>query len=253
MVEFQRFADLPFDQARPPFQPRDLPVPSLDPSFLLKGGPPAPAPPVFNLARQVLPPANSFPLPLIQDQPRLPPLLPPLRRDEFTLICADDSVKVNPKQLGFIPTDFWEARDVTFGSLVTGFFQQKNNAHSRFPHKLHNALKIAESDPFFASLVGIEWVSERILKVNKTAFARLLGLKSVDGALFHKQGNFPTHGFVELRKTDVGDAVPRALLETVDYDAVRLLMHQPGVFSRHSTELSIETCRWAGTPRRANQ
>jgi hypothetical protein len=235
------------------FQSREHSLPSNGPSFRFNRAGDAPLPPImFDFAMQVIEfhPANSISNLLIQERPRLPSLSPPVHRDEFTAICCDHSIKLNPRQLGFIPSHFWQAREISFGDLVADFFQRKNNSNSRFSHKLYNALKISESNPFFASLVGIEWVSERILKVDKMAFARLLGIKTIDGSLFHQQGNFPSHGFVELTKEEVSDMVPQGVLETVDYDAVRLLTHQPGVFTRHSTELAIDTCKWVSARRR---
>jgi hypothetical protein len=63
---------------------------------------------------------------------------------------------------------------------------------SRFLHKLVNALKITELDRSNFSLVGVAWVNDNVIKVDKVKFARFLGIKSVDGSLFHKQGNSPS-------------------------------------------------------------
>jgi hypothetical protein len=68
-------------------------------------------------------------------------------------------------------------------------------------------------------------------------FARLLDVKAIDGSFFHKQGNFPLHGFVEL-----GEPEARGIcsLEGVDFDNVRLLMHAEGVFVATCTSDDIE-------------
>jgi hypothetical protein len=89
------------------------------------------------------------------------------------------------------------------------------------------------------------------LKVDERAFARLIGIKTIDGWLLHQEGNFPSHGFVELTKGEVSHVVAKAALETVDSDTARLLTHQSGVLVRHSTELAIDTCKRLSARRRS--
>jgi len=171
--------------------------------------------------------------------------------NEFKAVCQDRAITFNPQKLGFIPTKFWPDQDYTFGDLVTEFFQRKSHSNSRFSHKLYNALKISNSDPFYSMYLGVEWVTDRVLKVDKKAFARLLGVKTIDGSLFHQQGNFPSHGFVELKSTELSlYNIPPEALEGVDYDNVRLLVHTAGVFVKNCTEDSIERCRWISTRHR---
>jgi hypothetical protein len=169
---------------------------------------------------------------------------------EFMQICADPAVKFNPHRLGFIPTTFWPDQDSTFDDLVADFFQKKNNSNSRFSHKLFNALKIAEEDPFYVTFLGVEWLTEFILKVDKKVFARLLGIKTIDGSLFHQQGNFPSHGFIELSERAARESLADTDLEGVDYENVRLLTHQPGIFIRGCTEEGIEHCKWINSRKR---
>jgi hypothetical protein len=106
-------------------------------------------------------------------------------------------------------------------------------------------LKITESDPFYFRYVGVEWIGERVLKVDGRVFAQLLGIKSVDGALFHLQGNFPSHGFVELGYNETMKMLTKEVLEGVDYERIRLLIHQDGVFVKDATEAIILNCTWA--------
>jgi hypothetical protein len=169
----------------------------------------------------------------------------------FAQICSDNSLKLNPKHLGFAPPELWPDRLVTFGHVVADFFQRKNSSTNRFSHKLYNALKIADSDLFYVDFVGIQWITDWILKVDKAVFARLLGIKTVDGSLFHQQGNFPSHGFVELSQAEAAESVPQAILDTVDYNAVRLLRHRSGALTRHSAELAIDSCKWTSVRRRS--
>lgn len=170
--------------------------------------------------------------------------------EEFNTICQDHDIKFNPHKLGFIPTKFWPDKDYTFGELVSDFFQRKNNANSRFYHKLYNALKISEDDPFYSEYLGIEWIGNNVLKVDKKKFARLLNIKTIDGSLFHQQGNFPSHGFIEIGSNDARNYVSEDDLNNVDYENVRLLIHQNGVFIRGCTEESIEKCKWVSSRKR---
>ena len=135
---------------------------------------------------------------------------------------------------------------MTFGEIVSTFFQKKNNANSRFSHKLFNALKLSECSPEFPQLVGVSWLTQFILRVDKRAFARLLGIKSIDGSLFHQQGNFPSHGFFEIGAGDAAKFCPPGInLTGVDFENVRLLVHNEQKFRKGCTEFDIINCRWA--------
>lgn len=186
---------------------------------------------------------SSQPLPIV-------PTITTSADEEFNTVCRDPEIKFNPHKLGFIPTKFWPDKEFTFGELVTDFFQRKNNANSRFYHKLYNALKISEDDPFYSEYLGIEWVNNNVLKVDKKKFARLLNIKTIDGSLFHQQGNFPSHGFIELGTNDALKYVTEEDLDKVDYENVRLLVHQAGVFVRGCTEDAIEGCKWVSSRKR---
>lgn len=173
---------------------------------------------------------------------------PELPNDEaaFLAACNNPNLRFNPRSLGFIPATLWADQEVTFGDVVTDFFQRKNNANSRFSHKLFNALRLGESSPLFPQLVGVMWLNQNILRVDKRVFARLLGIKSIDGSLFHQQGNFPSHGFIEIGAGDASRMCPPGLdLTGVDFENVRLLIHGENLFKRGCTESDIEHCKWA--------
>jgi hypothetical protein len=169
---------------------------------------------------------------------------------EFEQVSADSAVSLNPQRLGFIPSQFWSESSITFGQLVRDFFQKKNHANSRFAHKLYNALKITTDDPFYIEFIGIEWITDNVLRIDKRKFARLLAIKTIDGSLFHQQGNFPSHGFVELAETTALDFVTKDMLFGVDFDNIRLLVHQDGVFKKGCTEEDIGRCKWISARRR---
>ena len=122
--------------------------------------------------------------------------------------------------------------------------------HCKFPFKLFNALKLTQQCPEFLPHVGVEWTTDTVFRVHRAAFARLLGVKTVEGGLFHQQGNFPSHGFVEI-KSDIDKArVSPQDLEGVDYDNVRLLYHQPGIFKKGCGEEVVDRCKWTSARRR---
>jgi hypothetical protein len=115
---------------------------------------------------------------------------------------------------------------------------------------LFNAARITRDDPFCFAYIGVEWISRNVLKVDKRIFAQLLGIKSVDGSLFHQQGNFPSHGFVEIGQPEALQFVSNAELDGVDFEAIRLLVHQQKVFTRDASEDAITNCTWVHAKKR---
>jgi hypothetical protein len=105
-------------------------------------------------------------------------------------------------------------------------------------------------DPFYIEFIGIEWITDNVLRIDKRIFARLLAIKTIDGSLFHQQGNFPSHGFIELTETTALDYIPKDLLFGVDFDNIRLLTHPDGVFKKGCIEVDIDHCRWVSSRRR---
>ncbi|OHT11750.1 hypothetical protein TRFO_18731 [Tritrichomonas foetus] len=157
----------------------------------------------------------------------------------------DQQLTVSPQALGFLPSNYWLNLDSSFGELVTKFFQRKNNANCRFPHKLYNALAIVQQDPKMYNLLGVKWITDNVFKVDKLIFGRVLGISSIDGGLFHRQGNFPSHGFKELNATEIAEIKKTYDVSDVDQDRIRL-MHHP-MFSKTSDEDSVNRCKWCNT------
>jgi hypothetical protein len=176
-----------------------------------------------------------------------PPALNHLGPDSnaaFRNAAANSTSVFNPYLLGFLPRTYWLPSIMSFGVLVSRFFQRKNNPNCRFPHKLFNALLLVSIDQSLWPLIGVQWVSNRVFKVGKLVFARLLGISSVDGALFHQQGNFPSHGFAELSTSEVAQLRQRMGLADVDGDRVRLMAHVGGLFGRDVSEQTLHQCKW---------
>jgi hypothetical protein len=99
----------------------------------------------------------------------------------YDAAVKNPSLIVSPQALGFLPSNYWLNQESTFGDLVTKFFQRKNNANCRFPHKLFNALSVVEKDKSMWNLMGVKWITDAVFKVDKLIFGRLLGITSIDG------------------------------------------------------------------------
>jgi hypothetical protein len=171
--------------------------------------------------------------------------------DEFRVLCNSNTPLLHPRDLGFLPLQ-WPDTPHTFGDLVRRFFQKRNSSHTRFLHKLFNALKIEEHEPVLYDGVGVKWVSDDLIQVDKHKFGRLLGIRSIDGSLFHKQGNFPSHGFVELTLGQAKRFLTTEALRRIDFENVRLLRHEPGVFVRGCGPDVDESCRWINSRRKGH-
>jgi hypothetical protein len=152
---------------------------------------------------------------------------------------------ISPQTLGFMPSSYWLNTSLSFGALVAKFFHRKNNASCRFPHKLYNALLLVENDPTLFSLVGVKWLTNEVFLVDKFVFGRLLGIASFDGGLFHWQGNFPSHGFIELTPDQIAGIQSAGFDPSgVDHDRYHVLRHAAGQFTRAVSEEVFEACKW---------
>ncbi|KAH0788351.1 hypothetical protein GPJ56_007825 [Histomonas meleagridis] len=168
----------------------------------------------------------------------------PISEMTFDEFINDSSITINPYELGFIPKTAWENEQVPFGSIVSSFFRKRNSSQTKFTYKLYNALKLSEKMPEFIPHIGIEWATDTIIRVHREAFARLLGVKTIEGSLFHQQGNFPSHGFTELSFRD-SDNLSRALnWGPADLSVVRFVTHSTGKFTKNSTEKDLKLCKW---------
>jgi len=164
--------------------------------------------------------------------------------DKFREVCENTAITVSPRDMHFAPAAFWPHGAYAFGDIVSEFFQRKNNVNCRFYHKLFNALQISKYSPDLIPMVGVQWVTDTIFRVNAKAFARLLGIKSIDGALFHQQGNFPSHGFVEISKCDIKNMIPPESVKFVDCVVWKAFYHKTGALKRESSEDELPKCNW---------
>jgi hypothetical protein len=105
--------------------------------------------------------------------------------NSFEDACGVWNMKINPKTLKFLPYEAWSSDDILFGVLVSSFFQIRNSMHCKFPFKLCNALLLTNAFPEIFRFIGVRWVTNDILLADSPIFAKLLGVKAVDGSLFH--------------------------------------------------------------------
>jgi hypothetical protein len=151
---------------------------------------------------------------------------------------------IDPIALRFIPHSAWTPQTTSLQSLHDDYFGRKNNVNRRFEHKLWNALRLTSAFPNMTKLIGVVWVTETVIKVYKHEFAKLLNINTVDGGLFHKQGNFTRHGFVVLTDADVRDKIAPDLIIDVDFRDILLITHNQRQFTMFSSEETISTCKW---------
>ena len=165
---------------------------------------------------------------------------------KFDEICTDPNITFNPQTINLIPYSLWKSENITFGYLVSFHFRKRNSSNSKFPIKLFNALKITEHCPDLFPHIGVKWITDDVIWVDREAFACLIGVKTVEGGLFHQQGNFPSHGFVELSYEESQMLANSLNLGRIDLSVMRLVRHRTGLFRRGCTELDILRCQWKG-------
>ena len=135
-------------------------------------------------------------------------------------------------ELGFVPKNEWPPQICTLRDLQQMYFTRRNGISRRFDFKLYNALCITKAFPDAYPYVGAIWIGQNIMKVHSQRFAELLGIHAVQGGLFHKQGNFSRHGFVQVHKQSTEALALNMNLWDVDDYNVRLFTDQQNRFSR---------------------
>jgi hypothetical protein len=154
------------------------------------------------------------------------------------------SFTVNPTELGFIPADSWRNQLIPFRSMISSFFHRRNTVKFTFPCKLVNALRIAERIPQAFAVVGVKWITDDIFLVHGPIFARLLNLKSIDAGLFHQQGNFPSHSFIEIPFDECRAIAESGGFHQLDKEIVRFFRHSSGDFRRNRENADPEKLKW---------
>jgi hypothetical protein len=124
---------------------------------------------------------------------------------------------------------------MSLSELRLMYFTRRNGFSRQFEFKLHNALRVTMKYPKAYEYVGAIWISPSVTKVNACAFANLLGIQTVQGALFHKQGNFSRHGFTHLLRQSSPEFASSPDCDDVDDYNVRLYTDRSQRFLRDRT------------------
>lgn len=165
--------------------------------------------------------------------------LSPINLKPFDDAFENMDLILDPYSIGFIPSDDWKNKRMTFHQIVINFFRKKNSSKCLFIYKLYNALRLSEINPEFTYICGVSWWNKTSIRVFPIIFAKLLGIKAIDGSLFHKQGNFTTHGFIEVEPTLVKKMIPN-----FDFTCERLLCHSNNLFVQGCNEKDLLCCKW---------
>lgn len=164
--------------------------------------------------------------------------------DESVNFFNGKKIMINPKELGFLPKYFWKNLELELGQIIDQFFKIRSTKRLRFEYKLWNALAITKVYPDLYDVIGVLWVSEVIIKVNRTIFGSLIKVASPAAALFNHSGSFATHGFLEISLRQVKGYVPENVVDDVDESIVRLYIHSTNSFTLRSSENDISNCKW---------
>lgn len=153
-----------------------------------------------------------------------------------------DSMTFKVDEYMFVPKDIWKTEMVNFMDMCTTHFRGKSNKKVKFEHKLWNALQITKTQPMLYPLVGVIWLSDMVIQIDRTHFGALLCLGKSTSALFNSQGSFPTHGFVELslQELDAMDIRPYSN----NYSDCRFFHRPDGLFCTSSTEKELSQCTY---------
>jgi hypothetical protein len=185
--------------------------------------------------------ASSFAHPPRAPPPRLPDiyttcpelahLRPALGAPKAGAFDPADAV-LRPLDLGFLPRADWTSAHLSLWDLRQMYFTRRNGLARQFEYKLHNALCITAAFPAAYEFVGAVWVCDRLMKISAAAFANLLGIHTVQGGLFHKQGNFSRHGFEHVFKVSSAELAKMPECAEVDDYQVRLYTDRMNRFVR---------------------
>lgn len=133
-----------------------------------------------------------------------------LSTQSFNMAMSNRSLVFQPMTLSFEPYEYWlfQERSLSFNDLVCKFFRHNKTNFTKFMYKLYDMLRITTVFPSLKQAVGVYFINDVAISVDKYAMINMLSLnpKNVDGSLFHKQGNFPTHGFIEVTSENYKEA-----------------------------------------------
>lgn len=117
----------------------------------------------------------------------------------------------NPHDIGLVPQRFWSKynMDISITEFMNMNLQSRRNRHSRFEYRIYNILRLTLLNPELVLILGASWISDTVFWVTKNILADALNVtRCANGALFHRQGNFPCHGFIECKPVGQNEYEP---------------------------------------------
>lgn len=112
---------------------------------------------------------------------------------------------IYPHKIGMVPYEFFKKygkdQSVSITTIVKEFFRSRMTKYTKFQYKLFDMLRLSLIYPKLGDLLGCSWINDKVFMIEKNAFACALGIRTIEGSLFHKQGNFPCHGFIDCTHT----------------------------------------------------
>jgi hypothetical protein len=128
---------------------------------------------------------------------------------------------------------------------MSEFFRARSSRRIRFEHKLWNALALTKSDPALYPLVGVIWLTAKVIKVNRDVFGHFINVTRPAAALCSMQGSFATHGFQEISLREMAGVLSEEQISDIDESTVRLFVHTAALFTECSTDAQVLSCRYA--------
>lgn len=150
------------------------------------------------------------------------------------LIFNPKEAVIEPHNIGLVPKIEWYPQILSLESLQANYFSKRSGAARQFDFKVYNALCITNAFPGAYNYIGIEWVDENTFKVDAKIFGTFLKMPAGDNSLYHKQGNFSTHGFEFVSKSSSPSYLMNPKCIGVDDSRIRLFIDTKHRFSRNT-------------------
>lgn len=169
----------------------------------------------------------------------------------FEDVYNDSTCILNPMELHLLPEKYWSQQPstMTFAQIVNTYFKQNRTQNSTFMLKLYNLLLISIQCPILEKALGARWLNDNVIDISRSGLINIFNVRenTVDGSMFHRQGNFSTHKFIEINESNFQQLgfyeypkMPRIQGDT------KFFIHEPHVFTRRPmTEAELKMIRYS--------
>ena len=175
----------------------------------------------------------------------------PEQMPTFEDVYNDETCIINPTAIHLLPEKYWSQQPptLTFAQIVNSYFKQNRTQNSTFMLKLYNLLLISINYPILENALGVRWANDNVIEISRSGLVNIFNLRenTVDGSMFHRQGNFPTHKFIEINESNFQQfgfyeypKMPRIQGDT------KFFMHEPHIFTRRPmTEAELKSIKYS--------